>query len=286
MLRYAIVGGDLRSIELSKLLLCDQEAVSTIGFTKDVTLDGVSCGRLGDIAKSDVIILPMVVSYDDDNVNAPFSADAIKIKDVLDLIHHQVVLGGRVSKNVLESMKQRGIKYVNMLEREELAVLNAIPTAEGAIQVAMEELPITLHKSNCMVLGFGRIGKVLCKMLFGLGANVCAMARKEKDLAWIFASGYSGIHPHELKRKLEHMDVIINTVPSNILNRELLGGLKKDVVIIDVSSKPYGVNADMAKSMGVDVKFLPGIPGKVAPKTCAKYLRDVIYNIMMEEEVL
>ena len=286
MLRYLIVGGDLRSVELAKLLLLDQNSVSIIGFTKDMIPDGVISASLEDITKADIIIAPMVLSYDDKVINAPFSPSKIKIKDMLELIDHQVLFGGKVSDNVMNRIKMSGIKYVDMSKREEMAILNAIPTAEGAIQVAMEEMPITLHKSNCMVLGFGRIGKVLSRMLAGLGANVYVMARKEKDLAWIFASGYNGLHPGELNKQLAHMDVIINTVPSNILHRDLLIGLKNDVVIIDVSSKPYGVNADVAKSVGVEVKFLPGIPGRVAPKTCAKYQRDIIYNIIVGGEVL
>lgn len=53
-----------------------------------------------------------------------------------------------------------------------MAVLNAIPTAEGAIQIAMEEMPVTIHGSKALVLGFGRVGKTLAKMLDGIGAKL------------------------------------------------------------------------------------------------------------------
>ena len=174
---------------------------------------------------------------------------------------------------------------MDILKREELLVLNAIPTAEVAIQVAMDSIPITLHSSNCMVLGFGRIGKILCSMLSALGANVYAMARKEKDLAFIFANGYNKVHPYELKESVKNMDVIFNTVPHVIMGREVLEGVGKDAIIIDLASRPYGVSEEVAKSMKVKVKFLPGIPGKVAPRTCAGFMKNVIYSIIVEGEV-
>ena len=74
---------------------------------------------------------------------------------------------------------------IDIMKCEELAVLNSISTAEGAIQIAMEETNHTLHDSNILILGFGRIGKVLAKMLNAIGANVYCEARKNEDLAWI-----------------------------------------------------------------------------------------------------
>lgn len=40
----------------------------------------------------------------------------------------------------------------------------------------------TLHKSNVLVMGYGNIGKVLSKMLCGIGANVYCEARNKKIL--------------------------------------------------------------------------------------------------------
>lgn len=282
---YVIVGGDLRSIELARLLMLDKNIVSVIGFTKEMLPEGTKMWDNDSIAKSDIVVMPMVVSYDDNTINAPYSDVSIKITDILDQIQGQVLILGKASDSVVDNIKMRGIRYVDIQKREELMVLNAIPTAEGAIQTAMDSIPITLHSSNCMVLGFGRIGKILCNMLHVLDANVYAMARKEKDLAFIFASGYNKVYPNELGRVARHMDVIFNTVPHVILGRDELDGLKKDVVIIDLASKPHGVDKNIAESMGYKVKFLPGLPGKVAPKTCAGFMKDVIYSIVAEEEV-
>lgn len=64
------------------------------------------------------------------------------------------------------------------MKREELAVLNTIATAEGAIEIAIANTNKILHGSNVLVLGFGRIGKVLARKLAGLSTKVTCAARK------------------------------------------------------------------------------------------------------------
>ncbi|MBP5426660.1 MAG: dipicolinate synthase subunit DpsA [Clostridiales bacterium] len=283
---YTIVGGDLRNIELGRLLAQDGNDVYMLGFAKEMVPSNVSTSSIDNISNSHVIIAPLVLSYDDENINTPYSDKAIKIIDVLNHLQpNQLFILGKPSVRVKKIMEDLSLQYRDILQREEMAILNAIPTAEGAIQSAIENTTTTLHGSNCMILGFGRIGKVLSKILSAMGANVYVMARKEKDLAWIFAYGYNRIHPGALKETVPLVDVIFNTVPSVILNYDVLSTLKKDVLIIDLASWPYGVNKDDAEKLGINVKFLPGLPGRIAPKTCAGFMKNTIYNIIGEMEV-
>ena len=83
----------------------------------------------------------------------------------------------------------------------------------------MEQTLKTIHGSNILVMGFGRIGKILAKMLHGIGANVYCEARKDSDIAWIEAYGYKKIHLRNLKENVDKFDIIINTIPSMILYR-------------------------------------------------------------------
>lgn len=283
---YTIVGGDLRNIELGRLLAQDGNDVYMLGFAKEMVPSNVSTSSIDNISNSHVIIAPLVLSYDDENINTPYSDKAIKIIDVLNHLQpNQLFILGKPSVRVKKIMEDLSLQYRDILQREEMAILNAIPTAEGAIQSAIENTTTTLHGSNCMILGFGRIGKVLSKILSAMGANVYVMARKEKDLAWIFAYGYNRVHPSTLKETVPLVDVIFNTVPSVILNYDVLSTLKKDVLIIDLASWPYGVNKDDAEKLGINVKFLPGLPGRIAPKTCAGFMKNTIYNIIGEMEV-
>lgn len=281
MARYTIIGGDLRNIELANELKKDGNHVSIYGFSNIKELESME----DSIKKSDVLITPIVFSKDDYNINAPFSDEDIKIKDFLDSVNNsQIIILGNVSDKVYKNMKH--LKCVNILEREEMTVLNAIPTAEGAIQAAMESLPITIHGSNCMVLGFGRIGKVLAKMLRGIGANVYVEARKDWDLSWIYAYGYNKVCLKDLGQNVFNMDIIFNTIPSIVIDHDILVNLKKEVLIIDLASKPHGVDFDEAKKLGINAKLLLALPGKVAPKTSAIFMKDAIYNIVKEMEVL
>lgn len=88
-------------------------------------------------------------------------------------------------QNIYDLAIKNHVNVIDILKKEELAVLNSIPTAEGAIEVAMKNSEITLHNSRVLILGFGRIGKVLAKMLHGIGAKVYVEARKEEDFSWI-----------------------------------------------------------------------------------------------------
>jgi len=171
---------------------------------------------------------------------------------------------------------------IDILEREEMAVLNAIPTAEGAIQIAMEELPITLNGSKVLVLGYGRLGKTLSKMLGGIGADVFVEARKYSDIAWIKAYGHKPVNINDLSSVISSMDLIYNTIPHKILDSEMLEQVGKECLVIDLASKPGGVDFERAKVLGIKVIWALSLPGKVAPVTAANYMKETIYNIIEE----
>jgi len=76
-----------------------------------------------------------------------------------------------------------GIQLIETANLDELAILNSIPSAEGAIQMAMDATKITIHGSASFVLGLGRFGTTLARMLHGIGAQVTGVARKPSDLA-------------------------------------------------------------------------------------------------------
>ena len=101
-------------------------------------------------------------------------------------------------------------------------------SAEGAIQVAMEQSLKTIHGSNSLVMGFGRIGKILSKMLNGIGAKVYCEARKSTDLAWIEAYGFNSINLKDIEDYLPKFDFIFNTIPVMILDKTRLEKVKKD----------------------------------------------------------
>lgn len=215
-------------------------------------------------------------------VNSPFSKKKITVNEVIKQANGKCFIAGGIDQKIRDKSNQENVKIIDILKREEFTILNTISTAEGAIQIAMEETSRTLHGSKILILGFGRIGKILAKMLSGIGAKVYCEARKNEDFAWIKAYGYELIQLNKIKNSLHQFDVIINTIPSLILTKEYLKKINMECIIIDVASLPGGVDKEFAKQIGIRVISALSLPGKVAPVTSAEIIKETIYNILEE----
>jgi dipicolinate synthase subunit A len=178
--------------------------------------------------------------------------------------------------------KTRGLTICDYFAREELAIANAVPTAEGAIQLAMEHLPITIHGARVLVVGFGRVGRTTAQRFAALGAKVSVAARKYEQLAWAKAMGCGTEHLPHLSGWLCGYDLVVNTVPAQVLGRKELEDLKPDCLIIDLASKPGGVDLTAAGELGLTVIWALSLPGKVAPTTAGAAIKSTIYNMLRE----
>lgn len=283
--KFTVIGGDLRSVKLAGFLAQDGNEVNVLGF-KDVAFEtGIkeSLNIKDAIEKADVIVGPIPCSSDNETINSPFWSEKIHINEIFKVMNkNQLFAAGRISEKISQMAKVYNVYFVDLLEREEMAVLNAIPTAEGAIQIAMEEMPITLHNSMALVLGFGRIGKVLARILNAMGAEVFVEARKYSDIAWIRSYGYKPVLLSELAEVTPLMDVIFNTIPYQVLDMEILKTVNPECLILDLASKPGGIDIESAKQLGRKTVWALSLPGKVAPVTAAKYIKDTIYNLIDE----
>ena len=212
----------------------------------------------------------------------PFSDKKVLVEELLDSMAGKTLIAGAIKQDIYDLASEKNIKVIDILKREELAVLNAVSTAEGTIKIAIEETLKNIHGSNILVMGFGRIGKILSNMLKGLGAKVACEARKNSDLAWIKAYGYEPIPISNLKENLNRFDVIINTIPYIILDKDNLANVRKDALIIDVASNPGGVDREAVKEQKIKFIWALSLPGKVAPVTSAEFIKETLYNIVNE----
>lgn len=278
-----VVGGDLRQVKLAQLLMEDGHTVHTYGL-EQMLEDGMAGEEsLKRIGQADCVVLPLTVMGEGGMLNAPLSQRKVPLTGVLDELQpEQVVCAGRVTPEAAAWANARGLILRDYFAREELAIANAVPTAEGAIQIAMEELPITLYDARVLVIGFGRVGKLLAQRLSGLGARVTVSARTYRDLAWIEACGYGAERTDQLEGWLCGYNLIINTVPAQVLNGPLLADLSPGCLVIDLASKPGGVDFEAAARLGVRAIWALSLPGKVAPVTSGKILRDTIYHMLQE----
>ena len=281
-LTFALTGGDVRQVCLGEMLAADGNRVQTVGLERHETALP-SCGDYRALfAQADVILLPMPVMGTRGRLNAPLANAPYRLTDLLDAIPAgKPVYGGSVPGMVHQMASRRGISVTDYLQREELALRNAIPTAEGAIQIAMEELPVTMHGLPVLVIGAGRIGSALAPRLRGLGAEVTLSARKYEDFARIEGSGYDWLHTGKLAGQLHRFPLIYNTVPDIILTRKIVSDCREDALIVDLASGKGGVAED-AKEL-CRVMHALSLPGKVAPVSAAQAIYTTVCHMLEEE---
>ena len=281
--KISIIGGDLRISKLAEMLIDEGVEVFTYALEKSDLSEEYKCKTMQEaIDKSDIILGPILFSSNRKTLNNPFSDEKIEAIDLIDRLSGKTLIAGAIKQEVYDLATEKNVRIIDILKREELAVLNAVSTAEGTIKIAIEETPKNLHGSNILVMGFGRIGKILSNMLKGLGAKVSCEARKNSDLAWIKAYGYEPVPLTELKEELQKFDIIINTIPYIVLDKDNLENVREDALVIDLASNPGGVDREAIKEKQIKFIWALSLPGKVAPITSAEFIKETLYNIFSE----
>lgn len=276
---FLCAGGDARQIYMSKYLT----QYGTV-YTYGIDCYGEKITNLDDISamteKADILVLPLMKTGDLEF----FTDNGRKIR-CEDLIPHlkskAIVTGGRLSTNQIEYFSALGFDVTDYFKREELVIKNCIPTAEGALQLAMQKAS-TINGSRVLIIGYGRVGKACAKLFNAAGADTVCTARRLSSLAEAENYGISAFHTDELFGHIDSFDLIINTVPALILDKSLLSAVAKDTLIIDLASIPGGVDFKAASKMNKKVLHALSLPGKVAPVTSGEIIAQAVKNILTE----
>ena len=270
------------------MLAEDGNTVYTFGLEEAEELKNkeniIFCEKLTKAISEDVevVIGPIPFSSNGNTINAPFSKKEISIRELMHCLNAKILIAGSITPDIYDMADDEYIEIIDIMKREELAVLNTISTAEGAIEIAIANTSKILHGSNVLILGFGRIGKVLARKMSGLSAKVTCAARKDEDLAWIKAYGHRATNINFLGENLSEFDIIINTVPRLILTEERMAFVKADCLLIDLASNPGGIDKKAAKDRKLKLIWALALPGKVAPVTTAEFLKETVYNVLKE----
>lgn len=266
---FLILGGDNRSLYLGEYLENQGFKVCYYAFNHTECYNSLEEA----MNSSDVIVLPLPFTKDRLTLNAPLFDDKVVISDIVALLSNKkMVFGGQLPKSFCEELESRDCPYCDYFLLDELAIYNAVPTAEGVVQVLIEELPITIHGMKCGILGYGRVGKVLANTLSSLGAKVTVFARKQSAFAEIYASSMEYKHFDVLSTESNDFDVVINTVPVKVLGDAQLSKLNPDCILVEVASAPFGIDFQSAKEKAFKVIKAGSLPGKVAPKTAGEII--------------
>lgn len=285
--KIAFIGGDARMLAAAEAFAAEENAECAVCGMGNAVKSAQTLTRT-DIPEDAVrdacaVILPLPASKDGLRVFAPFAEKDIYVVSVLSLLkEEQLLIGGRTDIRFNEVHE----KTFDYYEREEFKLMNAVPTAEGALEIAMRELDITLCGANALILGFGRVGRALAPRLRALGAEVCVLARSERDLAAAYCLNVKSARLDLLAEHAKRADCVFNTVPYRIFGGAAQDALRRGVPVIELASAPGCMDANEAEAKGI--RYIPaqGLPGKCAPVTAGRMIKQTVRTILCEEGVL
>jgi len=280
---FSIIGGDKRNANLKHLLEEDGHSVKAYGFSKYKESIVENTSNLEDAVEGSKYIIAGIPFTSDNNlIVSPFSNMNIRAEDLINtLSSEQILIAGAINKEIYKMAEDRNISILDILKHEQMSLLNAIPTAEGVIKIIIEETDITISGSNVMVIGYGRIGKILCKMLNGMGANVSVVVNTYISKAEAEGLGQKVIMYDDINSYLPDMNTIVNTVPSTVIDKNNFIYIQETSLVVDIASPPFGVNYGDSKNYSIKVLWARSLPGKVAAKSAAMYIRDTIYAMTL-----
>lgn len=274
---FLILGGDERSLYLGEYLEKKKYSVCYYAFSDTNCFNMLSDA----LSEAEYIILPLPFTKDRLTLNAPLFEEKVEIKDILTLVNSKhTIFGGQLPESFKEALYEKNVAFHDYFLLEELAIYNAVPTAEGVVEILIKNLPITIHSMKCAVLGYGKVGKVLANTLKNLGADVTVFARKERDLADASIKFYKTATFYELAKKEFTFDALINTVPEKVLSHDEMKNLNQECLFIEIASSPFGIDFQAAKEYAFDVIKANSLPGKVAPKTAGEIIGRSILPII------
>ena len=269
-----IIGGGIR---LEKAAEAFAESGSKVSL-----FDG-SVALKSAVDSSDIIVLGIPAVNDDGTVCAENLTSGVSLRDLSMLVgKKKLVVGGRLSERAKAIFDIYGVRWADYALREEFEMANAVPTAEGAIGLAMEEFPFTLHSSRTIVTGFGKVSLALASRLHALGSDVTICARRAEARAMAKSFSFSAVDFPLLPEAAKSCDILFNTVPAKVIGRDALSALPPHAGVIDLASKPGGVDLPEAKELGINVIWALSLPGKVAPVSAGRIIAETVCSIAEE----
>ena len=282
----AVLGGDKRMNFAARELI-------RLGY--DVRQWGRSAGDdaagFSQIAKEwlsdvDVLMLPLPTSLDGTHLSTPLcqGVEKLRMETLFEAAPQKTWLVGRLSESLYLRAERALVQPIDYFENEIFQLKNAIPTAEGAIEIAMRELPVVLDGTKVSVIGYGRIGEVLAQKLKALGAEVTVWARRREVCvrAELLGCKTEQITGEDSLRFDTNTRVIFNTVPSRLITHPVLRALSRECMIIDLASAPGGVDFFAAKELGISAVWATALPGKCAPESAGIILGETVHSILLD----
>lgn len=276
--KIAVIGGDKRQMYLARILAKKGYEVAVYGLCERVHDERIrEATSLKEALKEVDAAVGPVPFIRSGKITGTYEVPDMNIETLFDKLPENTdFFAGNIPGEARRYAQGKGIGAYDMMKDELVAARNAVATAEGVVAEAITRSPVNLTKSRCLVLGYGRCGSVLTRLLKSL---LCRVLVSEKDKtraadAFVLADGM--VSEAELTDAVGNVDFIFNTVPERILSEERLRHVGKNTWILDIASAPGGVDYRAAEALSVNAVLLPGLPGRYAPASSAEILADFI----------
>ncbi len=286
-LHVLIMGGDARYLHVIRMLAQENITVYVIGYDhihfNEINVQHVELESI-DHSILNAIILPVAGTDTKGKVEVTYSDKSIYLTEqLLSCTPSNCVIYTGTSNNYLDhATAATNRKLVKLFARDDIAIYNSIPTAEGALKIAIEETDVTIHGSNVSILGFGRVGMTVARLFQSVGAHVSVAVRSSTAIARITEMGFTPVQLRDLKQAIETMDICINTIPDNVVDKTIISAMKPSMFIIDLASKPGGTDFNFAAKQGIKASHALGLPGKVASKSAGIIIANVLLSLLEE----
>lgn len=323
---FAVIGGDGRMTYLSERLAEAGHTVSVLGCGTDCfsAREGTVQPRRREAAvrrcatlqkateTATALILPLPCTRDGQTVWCPREPTlTVTLDEIADLLVHRPTLylfGGCLPRGFADRLRAEGCaRVMDYYENESLKYRNAYITAEAALMTAMELTDRTLRGTAVAVLGYGRIGSMLARLLAALGAEVTVAARREDVLVCAAAEGYHTLWMSEAADRPVRPDrsdrcdrsdrvndpllplcvgypLIFNTIPAPVLKAPVLSRMERGTIILDLASAPFGADPEAVREAsaqrGIHYVRAPSLPGSYAPRDTGYIMADCVMEIL------
>lgn len=281
--QIAVIGGDPRMITAKAYLSEEGFAVTAFGLGAEDTHP--TCGEA--IAHSACVVLPIPATEDGVRIRMPLrEGGGMRFSALCELLHSKtLLLGGRLPEAWCVMAQEKGITVWDYNDSEFFQARNAVPTAEGAILLALQHLEMTLCDLSVGVLGYGRIASLLAEKLRFLGAKVTVLARREESLAHAEQRGFLIRRLCERELCRLRTQVVFNTVPACVVTESILKAWDRECLLIELASAPGGFDLNATQELGFRRIHAAALPGRLFPVTAGRILGRTVAEYLANDDL-
>ena len=210
------------------------------------------------------VLLPIPTTRDNIYItNTEFLLDELK-----DYAAQGVLFAGYgIPSEVRESLVFSGAAVFDAGKCEKFLLENARISARGALGVLLTDTERDIADMKLGIIGYGRIGREMCRMLLMLGAKVRLFTTRVSVARDLCLDGVSA-EVISADCDLGDLDILINTAPAVIIPDEKI---PKNLEIMDLASGNIFKPSQRLRK-------LASIPEKMYPKTAGRLYAEAIID--------